>query len=140
MRSEILKLAFTQYRIKEIPGPQEDNPEILKYFKEIGETWVMNDETAWCSAVVNWVCKILGYSYSGKLTARSWLNTGFRTDNPMPGDVVVLWRESLTSWKGHVGFYINHDSQFIYVLGGNQSNSVNIAAYSVGRLLEYRRV
>jgi len=140
MRHELLKLAFTQYGIREIPGPQEDNPEIMKYFREIGQTWVMDDETAWCSAFVNWVCKSLEYSYSGKLTARSWLNTGYRVQNPIPGDVVILWRESISSWKGHVGFYINHDAENIYILGGNQNNMVNITAYPVGRLLEYRRV
>lgn len=140
MRSEVLKLAFSQYGIREIAGPQEDNPEILKYFQEIGHAWVMNDETAWCSAFVNWVCKSLGYSWSGELDARSWLNTGFRTTTPVPGDVVVLWRESIASWKGHVGFYINHDQNNIWVLGGNQNNQVCITAYPTGRLLEYRRV
>jgi uncharacterized protein (TIGR02594 family) len=140
MRSEILKLAFTQYGIREIPGPQENNPEILKYFKEIGHDWVQDDEKAWCSAFTNWICKSVGYAWSGELNARSWLATGFATTTPVPGDIVVLWRESITSWKGHVGFYINHDDSNIWVLGGNQNNSVNIAPYPIGRLLEYRRV
>lgn len=140
MRSEILKLAFTQYGIREIPGPQEDNPEILKYFQGIGHTWVMNDEVAWCGAFCSWVCKSLNYSWSTELDARSWQGVGFRTDTPVPGDVVVLWREKIASWKGHVGFYINRDQNRIWMLGGNQNNEVNITAYPVGRLLEYRRV
>jgi|SRR5210317_384152 len=134
-----IEKAMSQYGIKEIVGRQH-NPEVLKYFSEIGHSWVTNDETAWCSAFANWVCKMTGKERSGKLTARSWLTVGVQVDKPALGDIVVLWRESPSSWKGHVGFFIRETQNWIYILGGNQQNQVKITAYPKNRLLQYRRV
>lgn len=133
--------ALTQYGIKEIKG-NIDNPEVLKYFNEIGfDGNALRDETAWCSAFVNWCCKKTGYSYSGKLNARSWLNIGYKIENGKQklGDIVVLWREKKSSWKGHVGFFISEDKNYIYILGGNQNNQVNIKPYSKLKLLNFIR-
>jgi len=133
-----LEIAFSQYGIKEIKG-EKDNPEILKYFNEIGYNGsVLKDETAWCSAFVNWVLKISDAPYSGKLNARSWLKIGMETDCPEKGDVVVFWRGSKNSWKGHVGFFINAIGDEVFVLGGNQNNQVKISSYPKERLLGYR--
>ncbi len=135
-----LELAFSQYGVKEISG-KRDNQEILKYFNDLGfDGNALKDETAWCSAFVNWVCKESGLDYSGKLNARSWTELGCEIFEPHIGDVVVFWRESKDSWKGHVAFYINERNGFIYVLGGNQSNQVKIAAYPKERVLTYRRL
>lgn len=135
-----MKLAFSQYGIKEIVGEQ-DNPEVLKYFQDLGfDASALKDETAWCSAFVNWVMRRSAYDFSGKLNARSWLEMGVEVTEPEIGDIVVFWRQSKTSWKGHVAFYVNHDDDNIYVLGGNQSNQVNIRPYKKDRLLQYRRL
>jgi uncharacterized protein (TIGR02594 family) len=136
---DILKTALSQYGVIEVPG-EEDNPEILKYFKEIGHTWVKSEATAWCSAFVNWVALISGHEYSGKLNARSWLDVGEEVENPEPGDIVVMWRESKNSWKGHVGIYCNHTDSVVWTLGGNQSNMVRVSAYPLERVLSYRRL
>lgn len=138
MNSLALQIAFSEYGVKEIVGKQH-NPEVLKYFVGIGHAWVHDDETAWCSAFVNWCCKGAGLEYSGKLDARSWMDVGEHIQDPLLGDVVVFWRESPQSWKGHVGFYINRIGHWIYTLGGNQNNMVCIKAYHVNRLLMYRR-
>jgi len=137
---EHIKLAFSQYGIREIKG-EIDNQEILKYFNDLGfDGNALKDETAWCSAFVNWVCKNSCLEYSEKLNARSWIDVGFEVSEPKLGDVVVFWRESKDSWKGHVAFYVNELHGFIYVLGGNQSNQVKISAYPKERLLTYRRL
>lgn len=135
----ILEKALTQYGIKEVVGKQH-NPEVLKYFSEIGQGWVKDDETAWCSAFVNWCCKKANKPYSGKLNARSWLTLGREVLIPELGDLVILWRESPDSWKGHVGFFIRESGHYIYILGGNQNNQVKISAYQKRQLLEYRRL
>lgn len=135
-----IKLALSQIGVKEIVG-LEHNPQILRYFDEIGHDWVDNDEMAWCSAFVNWVCIKNNLPMSGKLNARSWLKVGVPLEEgcePEVGDIVVLWRVSKTSWKGHVGFFISNRNGYIYILGGNQGNEVCIRAYSEYRLLEYR--
>jgi len=135
-----IELAFSQYGIKEISGSQ-DNPEVLKYFDALGfDGSKLKDETAWCSAFANWVCMNSGLDCSGKLNARSWINVGVEVTEPKLGDIVVFWRESRDSWKGHVAFYVNDDAKYVYVLGGNQSNQVKVAAYPKERLLTFRRL
>ncbi len=139
MNNDMVKLALSQYGIKEIPG-SVDNPQIVKYFSEIGHSWVKDDETAWCSAFVNWVAKQSGHEYTAKLNARSWLNAGIEVSTPQIGDIAVFWRKGRHSAYGHVAIYINEDSNNVYVLGGNQSNQVCIQAYPKSRLLQYRRL
>ena len=105
--NKLIEIALSQYGVKEITGASH-NPTVVQYFREIGHSWVKNDETAWCSAFANWVVKQAGLKGSGRLDARSWLLVGEKTDTPQLGDIVVFWREKPTSWKGHVGFYIGH--------------------------------
>lgn len=136
----IINKALSEYGVKEIVG-SKDNLRIVKYFNDIGfDGAKLKDETAWCSAFANWVAKTSGYEYSGALTARSWLRTGTSTASPTIGDIVVFWRESPKSWKGHVGFFIKETKRFVYVLGGNQRNMVCVKAYPKYRLLDYRQL
>lgn len=134
-----LELALSKIGTKEIVGVK-NNPEILNWAKDIGHSWVKSDETAWCSIFVNWVCKNTNLDFTGKLNARSWLDVGESVKNPKIGDVVIFWRESKHSWKGHVAFFIRETESLIYVLGGNQSNQVKISAYPKEQLLGYRRL
>ena len=60
------------------------------------------------------------------------------TTDPKPGDMVVFWRESRKSWKGHIAMYIRETETHVYVLGGNQNNQVKISAYPKYRVLGYR--
>lgn len=134
-----ITIALSQYGVTETLG-ENHNQIILNYFKDIGKQWVTTDETAWCSAFVNWVALKANKEQSGALTARSWLKVGTPTRTPKLGDVVVFWRSSKQSWKGHVGFFVGYsqDKQYIYCLGGNQNNQVNIKAYPAYRLLGFR--
>ena len=136
MPSRLLNIALSQYGIKEVPG-EENNPEIMKYFTEIGQTWVQSESTAWCSAFINWCAKKSGFEYSGKLNARSWLDVGAEVHSINVADLVVLWRISPTDWRGHVGIPIRDDGTHIWILGGNQSNMVKTSAYPKERLLSY---
>ena len=143
----ISEIIFNHYALKEIQGPEVNTPEILNFFKEIGFSWVKTDETAWCAATVNYVLKMAGFPHTGKLDARSFLKLGEQVSVPKPlgssnefVDLVIFWRESVDSWKGHVGFFIKERENLIYTLGGNQSNQIKISAYDRGRLLEYRRI
>ena len=136
LREQLFLEASKYYGLKEIPGEQ-NNPFILGWFQDIGYSWVQTDETAWCSCFINWLAWRLGLERSGKLDARSWLKVGKEVLNPELGHLVILWRESITSWKGHVGLYSGQDEDFIYILGGNQSNMVKTSEYPQERLLTY---
>lgn len=137
--SKLFDMALSQYGVSELAGSRH-NETIVNYFQEIGFNWVKDDETAWCSAFINWCCLKCDLPKSGKLDARSWLKVGEKVENPNVGDLVVFWRESKTSWKGHIALFVRETDSFIYVLGGNQSNQVCIKPYYKKRLLEYRRV
>ena len=139
--NELIKIATSQLGQKEILGT-DDNPEILKYWDETGILNAEHDEVAWCSAFVNWCCKKAGVSMSNKANARSWLNVGTNTNDPKPADIVVFWRGSEDSWKGHVGVFLgfNFDRTKVFCLGGNQSDSVSIQAYNADKVLGFRNV
>ena len=55
---------------------------------------------------------------------------------------MVYWRESISSWKGHVGIFLgfSKDGTRVYTLGGNQGNAVSISAYSTTEVLDFRRL
>jgi len=134
----MLKTALSQYGVKEVSG-EGDNPTIVKYAKEAGFLWVDHDSTPWCSIFMNWVAKKAEYERTRLATARSWLDIGKKVKVPTTGDIVVLKRGNST-WQGHVGLWVNEDEDFVYVLGGNQSDSVNISPYNKKKVLGYRRL
>ncbi len=137
----LLQVAASQLGTTEISGTA-DNPQILKYASETGIGGVTNDEIPWCSTFVNWCTKEAGLPQSGKANARSWMSVGKKTTNPEPGDIVVFWRESRTSWKGHVSIFLgfNHDGSRVFCLGGNQGDAVSVADYDAAKVLGYRRL
>ncbi|MEZ5007223.1 MAG: TIGR02594 family protein [Chitinophagales bacterium] len=137
---QLVKIAAGEIGIKEIHGTQH-NPRILEYQEMTGLSFG-NDEVAWCSIFANWCALQANLPMSNAANARSWLNIGRKTSFPVPGDVAVLWRESRTSWMGHVGFFMgfSHDGKDVFVLGGNQNDEVNISKYDIDRVLEFRRL
>lgn len=95
--------------------------------------------TAWCAAFVNAVLAADGFTGTGSLGARSFLNFGQATDRPVEGDIVVLRRGK--GDQGHVGFYQGRDKNGnILVLGGNTNARVGTGAYSPADVLGFRRV
>ncbi len=138
---QLLKIAFNELGTEEFVGDKH-NPEVLKYAKDTKIAGVTTDEIAWCSTFVNWVAWKVGLQISGKANARSWLNVGTKVTVPEPGDVVVYWRDSPQSWKGHVGFFIgfSFDKKRVYTLGGNQGNRVSVSAYRLENVLSYQRL
>ena len=138
---QLLKIAFNELGTEEIVG-NEHNPEVLKYAKDTGIKGITSDEIPWCSTFVNWVAFKAGLQFSGKPNARSWLNIGRKVSVPEPGDIVVFWRESPQSWKGHVAIFlgISIDKKRVYCLGGNQGNRVSVSAYRLNTVLSYQRL
>jgi len=138
---ELLKQAASQLGVKEIAG-EEHNPQIINYAEESGIPGIQDDETYWCSIFINWCAKKAGLPMSGRANARSWLNIGKDIQSPIPGDVVVFWRNDPQSWEGHVGIFLGFHSNAtrVFCLGGNQSDAVTIADYDVDKVLGYRRL
>lgn len=139
---------------KEVPG-QVANPHILAMLK-LDDSWPQDDSVPWCSAFVNYVFWILGMERTKSLRARSWLTVGYPIpmDRAHTGfDVVILRRGTgrqpgpeVIDAPGHVGLYSGHtppgptSHASVSLLGGNQSDGVNIAAYPLDRVLGVRRI
>ena len=133
-------LASESLGMQEFAGPA-NNAEIIQMFADVGHAWVKEDSVAWCAAFVGAMLERSGIDSTRQLTARSYIKWGesVALDKAQPGDIVVFWRGQKDGWQGHVGFFVKHAGTHIEVLGGNQSNEVNIARYPVTRLLDIRR-
>lgn len=120
--------------LKETPGVAS-NPQVLAMLR-VDDAWPTGDDVPWCSAFVNYVCWLLDLPRSKKLNARSWLTVGQAVplSEAQRGDVVVLSRGSNPA-QGHVGFFDHVDRYGIWLLGGNQSDAVNVSAFPTSRLL-----
>ena len=136
-QAEVFEIASKEIGVQDFAG-KKHNPRVLEYHQTTGK--FSDDETSWCGSFVEWCLKQAGIKGMGSLGAgaRNWIKFGVATTSPKKGDIAVFWRESKSSWKGHVGFYSHETETHVYVLGGNQSNSVNISAYPKTQLLGYR--
>ncbi|MEY9098900.1 uncharacterized protein (TIGR02594 family) [Sinorhizobium fredii] len=96
--------------------------------------------TAWCAAFVNAVLATNGLPGTGALNARSFLDYGTATQDPQPGDLVILKRGS-GNVQGHVGFFMgNAEGGGVRVLGGNQGDAVNERTFRSEDVLGFRQV
>mgnify|MGYP000324283663 CR=1 FL=1 len=133
------KFAQSKLGLKEIKGATH-NPEIVKMFAAVGHDWIKDDETPWCAAFVGWCLKSVDIPHLNEVAARKYEKYSNETKEPKVGDIVVIWRQSSTSWKGHVGFLHSMDETHVSILGGNQGNVVSIRKYPRVRLLSFRSV
>lgn len=139
INQKIIEIALSEYGTSEIVG-EKHNSRIVQYFREVGFPDIQNDDVGWGVAFVNWVLSKAGQKYPTSLSPRSLLKIGETVTEPQLGDIVVLWRKSSQGRSGLVGFFINEDESFVYILGGNQSNKVKISKYNKKKLLGYRRI
>jgi hypothetical protein len=75
---------------------------------------------------------------TNSVAARSWLKFGKPTKDPVRGCIVVFSRPNNGPNSGHVAFFLRKTGDKIRVLGGNQSDAVNIRDFPESRLLGYR--
>ena len=143
----LLLEALKEYGTLEVPGVG-NNPKILGWADEVGATpgmqWIADfykaDQTPWCGLFMGVVAKRAGLEIQQDLlAARGWLDWGFGVAQPMLGDVLVFWRGNPQGQSGHVGIYVGEDAETYHVLGGNQSDAVNIMRLDRGRLLAARK-
>lgn len=113
---------------------------------------------SWCAAFVSW-CYLqavdghmhaMPFNYSigardiyNQLRSKGWHYDGTGARQPKPGDIVCWWRESPSSWKGHIGLVHHCKDGFLYTIEGNKA--ANVAGFSyvktrMDKLLGYARV
>jgi len=133
MLVEMLKL----YGTLEVPGTK-DNPVIMSWAKETKIKGYTHDSVPWCGLTMAVVAQRAGYQYpAGPLWALNWKNFGRSVplNGAMLGDVLVFNREG----GGHVSMYVGEDKYYYHILGGNQSDSVNIIRKAKSSCVAVRR-
>lgn len=129
-----IDIAKSLIGITEIKGSKH-NPEIVQFWKDIKRGGIKDDETPWCAAFVGACLERAGIQSSRFESAKSYLNWGEKLDKPAYGCVVVFTRVG----GGHVGFVVGEDAKgYLQVLGGNQSDQVNIRSFPKDRVSGYR--
>ena len=117
----------------EIPGPKH-NRWIAEGWKRLGADWFTDDETPWCGLFVAHCIEAAGLPFAKMFPrALAWAEWG-KACAPTVGAVVVFKR----SGGGHVGFLVGENAANYYVLGGNQSNAVNIMPLAKNRAVAIR--
>lgn len=132
-----LTLARAEIGTLEIKGAKH-NPKIVGYFKDAGHGEIKDDETPWCAAYVGAILRRAGIEPNGKLGARSYETWGERLDQPALGCIGVKKRAGGQSWQGHVAFVVAANPTTVWMLGGNQSDSVSIAPFSRWQFTGFR--
>lgn len=119
----------------EIKGAQH-NPRIVAYHSATS-LGASDDETPWCASFVNWVLKQEGHTGTNSAAARSFVNWGVEAE--LDHGAIVVLKRGTQAWQGHVGFLYDHDDKFVYLLGGNQSDSVSVARFSRSDVIAVRK-
>lgn len=115
---------------KEIPGPKH-NPAIVKMRKALPFNF-NDDDVPWCGDFVAHCIQSAGLPFPSLYPrAKAWATWG-KPCPPTVGAVAVFGRKG----GGHVGFLVAENASKFYVLGGNQSNAVNIMPLFKDRLVE----
>jgi len=111
--------AYRGQNIHEIRGGEQ--PDIVRFFEEIGKPEFNEDEIPWCAAFVGACLYEANYGHSGSALAWSYADWdgADQVDDPQYGDIAVS--------QGHVTFFVqwNQDGTF-NGLGGNQGDAVNV--------------
>lgn len=134
-----LETAFGLVGTQEQPGIGS-NEAILGWAENLDVTSYNDDDIPWCGL---FVAHCVGSQMpeetlpNNPLGARKWAGFGYEV-SPRLGAVMVFWRGSPEGWKGHVGLYWAEDDTAYHILGGNQSNSVNVTRVAKDRLISAR--
>ena len=136
-----MDIAWAEQGQHEVSGSAA-NPRILGYFKDAGRPDITSDEIPWCAAFAGRCLQLGGVPIDAipddqRLRARAYASFGTAIDAPRVGALCVLSRGSDPS-QGHVGFVVGWTDDSIALLGGNQSDSVNVSHFSRNRIVALR--
>lgn len=136
-------------------GGDNKGPWVKKYLQPVG----LSDGYSWCAGFTSW-CFLqavggkkddMPFKYSAgarniynQLRAKGKIVKGTNANYvPLPGDVVIWWRESLASGLGHIGIVHHYKDGFVYTIEGNKAANVAGFAYvktRIDKLLGFGRI
>lgn len=137
---KMLKAALELHGTRETLG-RANNPIIMGWAEECGfKSAYSGDDVPWCGLFMAVCAKRAGWEFNPKgnaLWARNWASWGNGVAVPMLGDIGVKVRDG----GGHVGQVIgvSKDGSQVFLLGGNQSDAVNIRHFPRKDFIAFRR-
>lgn len=139
MNKDILDMIY-QIAADEIGVNEASNPDRIKEYEAsttLPDESIDAVKTPWCAAFVTWVLSQADLKSTNSAWAKSYLNWGLEIDNPVRGCVAILQRGVA---NGHAAFFVrfSDDKKSVFLLGGNQSNSVCVQTYPADKVLGYR--
>ncbi len=135
-------------------GGDNRGPFVKKYLSIAG----LSEGQPWCASFSSWCfVEAAGHDLSRlpfrpsagardllrQLKSKELAFAPSEREMPQPGDLVFWWRESLASFKGHVGFVHQLKDGMLYTIEGNRSPKVQGFSYVLSRmekLLGFARV
>jgi uncharacterized protein (TIGR02594 family) len=119
---------------------KKHNRELSLWLKSDGSTVGDPAEVPWCADFVQ-TALLRVYPEmdmpDNPFLSANWDRWGTAVP-PQRGSILRFWRESPTSWKGHLAFYAGESKNNYYALGANQNDQVSIVPISKRRLVSSR--
>lgn len=137
--------AMKYYGQTEVKGPASNefilnlqNKALTKY----GLTSIDDGQYPWCAIFVSFILNETG------IWKDKWIIRAMDFAKEFPAvqvpefgkTLTLLWRESPTSGKGHIGWSVNEFGVTTNIYGGNQADTVNISGFNKGRVKAYLRL
>lgn len=130
-------------------GGNNMGPDVAKYLNGI-----LAPPANWCAGFVSYCFKNSGrpmpYTYSlgardvlTQLKAKGWEVKPDAAHPPIPGDIIVWWRNAPSSWEGHIGIVLSYSGGIIETIEGNKTPKVGKFTYTLGaieQLLGFARI
>jgi uncharacterized protein (TIGR02594 family) len=105
--------------------PSNSGPDIRRY---IALAHAGEEGDPWCAIFANAMLESAGIPGTRSPSSQSFRHDpGFiQLTGPALGAIAVFWRVSRQSGLGHVGFYCGERNGYVYTLGGNEGDMVQI--------------
>lgn len=135
MKPKWLEIAEREVGQHEVKGGE--NPRILEY--HAATTFgAKEDEIPWCAAFVCWCLEQSGTPSTKSAAAISYATWGTKLREPREGCITVIRQKAKgadaatgSSSGNHVAFFDHIADGRIYLLGGNQSDSVKVSGFNL---------
>lgn len=111
----------------------KNNPIVVSMYALSGHPEVKADSTPWCAAFVGYCLKKAGLRNTGTLWALHYATYGQKLKAPVIGAIATKKRDG----GGHVFFVVDFDNTYVWGLGGNQRDAVNVMRYRRDELVSY---
>lgn len=115
----------------------QSNPGVEKYHA-ITRAGKADDGVAWCASYAGWCLEMAGVTSTKNKAASSYISYGDACLMRFGSILVFGKADPDAKGTGHVGFGMGISGKYVYVLGGNQRNEVNISPRLVSTVVAIR--